>query len=115
MHDFSMPIFLLELFDPWTGESVSSDITRFLENAVDAVYWHLADFDGKVTVEVSRCAENGEIEGIGFFDEDSTMLSSIAAYYLDRDSVVCETPAIATAVAGRLSELESKLCKIFRN
>lgn len=108
-------VFLVELMNPYTGEIEETDVCAKLELAVEKVYLHLVDYkDSLIDVEVSFDADN-VIEGVGFFDEDHSLISCVTVYHLDRDTGTAKVEGLAEACRGNKRDLQQELNRIFRN
>jgi hypothetical protein len=108
------PVYLVELLDPHLVSHDRVDITRFLENAIETVFKHLADFAEPVEAQVTIDAGSRELAGILFFNEEGEAISVIRPYYLDRESVECESEEICRIAAEPLAKLEKNLNRIFK-
>lgn len=108
------PTYLIELMDPHLGNVVRVDVTAYLENAIQLVFSHLADFHEPVEVEVTIDPASGHLSGIVVFSEEEQAISVIRAFYLERDEVECEKPDILDMVGQPLSKLEPKLNQLFK-
>lgn len=99
---------------PHTGELEQADICAQLGTAVQQVFEHLQEHpEVAVFVEVSH-DEDGELEGVGFFDENHEMLSCITAYRLERDTDVPTVPSIVEACLSPGPQMEGALNSVFR-
>ena len=107
-------VFLVETFAADPSDVDECDVYARLELAVEAVHEWLAQTPGrKVRVEVS-VDEEGELEGVGFFDDSYTMLACVTVYRLERESGSAVNRNISQACRGPASQLETKLKEIFR-
>ena len=109
----SQPVLLVELLDFGTEDLLECDVTLHLQNALEAVYVHLADYSQAVTPKVSL-ASNGELKGIGFFGPNEEYLAFISAYYLEREAASCEFEPLRNLCAQPLSNLDAGLKELFR-
>lgn len=107
------PVYLVELLDPHLVTHQKSDVTRFLQNAIDTVYKHLEPFVEPISVEVQIDFASGELAGIVFFTEEEEAIAVIRPYYLGREEVESTNPDIAKAAEGALPKLEKLLNRIF--
>jgi hypothetical protein len=114
MHDTSpkSPTLLIELFDLATEEILNCDVSARLDNALQAVYLHLAQYADTVTPQVSLGTE-GELDGIAFFGPNEKHLAFITAYYLEREVPECEFDGLRDIAALPLSELDNGLKSLF--
>lgn len=107
-------VFLVETFDTCSGVAQECDVYAKLELAVEAVYEELVQPPGcEVRVEVSL-DEDGELEGVGFFDRGYAMLACITVYRLERENDSAVRGNIADACRGPVADLEAGLARIFR-
>jgi len=107
------PVYLIELNDPHLTTFDKADVTLFLENAIQTVLTHLADFAEPVEAQVTVDAESGDLAGIVFFTEEAAVIAVIRPFYLHREESECIDPEILRAAAGKLSGLEKNLNRIF--
>jgi hypothetical protein len=108
------PVYLVELMDPHLATLEKVDVTRFLENAIETVYSHLADFSEPIEAQVTVDAASQDLAGIIFFNEESEVIAVIRPYYLDREFSECESEEIRRIVAEPQSKLEKNLNRIFK-
>jgi hypothetical protein len=110
-----IPVYLVELFDPWSGDALEVDLYARLDTAVESVYLHLkkVGFTGGANVDVSFDDES-TIEGVGFFNENQDLISCVTAYHLSRDTAVPQLTEIKKAFAAEPSELQSLLNTLFQ-
>lgn len=107
-------VFLVETFATDSADADECDVYARLELAVEAVHEWLAQTPGrKVRVEVS-VDEEGELEGVGFFDDSYAMLACVTVYRLERESGSAVSRDISHACRGPASQLEARLADIFR-
>lgn len=100
---------------PHTGELEHTDICARLDVAVQQVYLHLKSHpEVRTDVEVSY-DEDGELEGVGFFDDNHDMLSCVTVYHLERDTEQAHVKEVTAACAQEGRALEAALNEIFRN
>lgn len=79
------PSYLVEHLHESTGDAVFCDVTKFLANALDSACEYLSGFpDERFEPEVSF-DEDGEVDGIAFFDEANNSRAFITVYHLGRD------------------------------
>lgn len=117
-HDMQQPtlqpqVLLVELLDLKTEELFECDVTAHLQNALESVFVHLADYVGDVTPEVS-IASDGELEGIAFFGSEERQLAFVTVYYLERDEPSCEFEGLRELVSRPLAQLDAGLKAMFR-
>lgn len=108
------PVYVVELMDPHLATHHSLDATLFLENAIETVFKHLADFAEPVEAQVTIDEASGELAGILFFTEEAELISVIRPYYLNREESECQHPDICRMAAGALPKLEKNLNRIFK-
>jgi hypothetical protein len=100
--------------DPHLATLERVDVTRFLENAIDTVLKHLADFTEPVEAQVTIDTQSQDLAGIIIFNEACEPISVIRPYYLDREESECEHPEICRAAVESLQKLEKNLNRIFK-
>lgn len=99
--------------NPHSGEIEDADLFARLGPAIEKVYLHLRDYsEVAVTVEVSH-DEDGEIEGVGFFDTQHEVISLITIYRLERDTEEPTVEAIRLACQAPGGELQARLNTLF--
>ena len=108
------PVYVVELLDPHLATHINLDATLFLENAIEAVYAHLADFAEPVEAQVTIDQASGELAGILFFNEAAELISVIRPYYLSREESECRNADICRMASGPLPKLEKNLNRIFK-
>lgn len=108
------PIYLVELMDPYLASFDKADVTGYLDNAVDAVSKHLADFAEPITAQVSIDKTSKELAGILFFNEASEVIAVIRPYYLSREIRECTDAAICELSTVPADKLEKSLKRIFK-
>lgn len=110
------PVYLAELLDTSSDEILSTDVFAKLELAVEAVYEHARTVPGlrQVSVEVSFDSD-GEIEGVGIFDENEQPVAYITVYHLDRETAVATSLSIGRACRGDPSCLQAELNSTFNS
>ena len=97
------PAFLVELFPLTKSDTLEADLHADLGVAVERVYLHLKQAAVKAEVEPSY-TDDGELEGMAFFDQNAELLACLTVYRLDRDCDQVKTPEIQAAL--RLAEPE---------
>jgi hypothetical protein len=80
------PVYLVELFSLESGGLDWADVSASLGLALEEVYWHLLTYDAEVDVKVSEDAQ-GQLEGVAFLRDDNSILATITAYHLERETV----------------------------
>ncbi len=103
-------MYLVELMYSDNGEVAEADVCAHLDVALDKAYLHLQTLEmlEDPRAEVSF-DEDGELEGVGFFDAHENMLACVTVYHLDRDNEQASEPAIAQACAGPRDRLQDAL------
>lgn len=105
--------FLVEHLYNTTQEVAHCDVTKFLANALDSMHQYLASFpDEQFSPKVSLDDE-GELEGIGFFDSKGKSRGFITVYRLDRDILEPEFEIFEKAAARPMSLLQAELSRIW--
>lgn len=107
------PVYLVELLDPHLVTHQKSDVTRFLQNAIDTVHKHLESFEEGVSVEVQIDLASGDLAGIVFFTEEEEAIAVIRPYYLSREDAEVTKQEIVKAAEAPLPQLEKRLNRIF--
>ncbi len=108
-------MYLVELMYSDTGDVAEADVCAHLDVALDKAYLHLQTLDA---IEGPRAEvsfdDEGELEGVGFFDADENMLACVTVYHLDRDNEQASVAAIAAACAGPRDGLQDALNALLR-
>ena len=105
-------VFQLEIMDPLLELVRRSDVTAHLAIAVEEVREHFSLEKRPVRVEV-RHDEQGELEGIGFFDPaHGDLLAHVTPFYLEREGLEQVPPAVLEAVRSQRT-LREKLQELF--
>jgi hypothetical protein len=108
------PVYLVECINPVTKDLEEADVCRELAVALDKIYKHLSPLRALLAeVEVSFDS-NGEVEGVGFFDENRALISCVTTYNLSRDTDEPLHPEFSTVCAGSSFDLQQSLNRIFR-
>lgn len=90
-------IYLVELFDPHTGEILDADVFARMDTAVETAFLHTRKTPLiRVHAEVST-DETGVIDGLGFFDEDHELVACITTSNLTHDNQLPLLPQIRQA------------------
>ena len=105
--------YLVELLDPYNGDVHECDVCAKVELAVEKVYQHLSQHSDVVVHVETSFDDDGELEGIGFFDESHQIISCITVYHLERDDADAEVASIAQACRAAPAQLEAALNAIF--
>lgn len=92
------PAYLVEFLAPVSTETLETDLHADLGVAIDRVYTHFAGGATPVVLEPSY-TEDGELEGIAFFDRKLHLVACLTVYRLDRDCDEVATPGIVHALA----------------
>lgn len=92
------PAYLVEILAPVSTETLETDLHADLGVAIDRIYSHFAGAGRPVGVE-SSYTEDGELEGIAFFDQAQQLVACMTVYRLDRDCDEVATPGIVQALA----------------
>ena len=110
----SFPVaFLVELLDPFNGDVLECDVCAKLELAVEKVQEHFSTYPGlDLRVEVS-VDDDGELEGIGFFDSGHEIVSCVTVYHLERDDGEAQSIRVQKACRAPLNALERHLNQLF--
>ena len=107
------PSYLIELFNPVTKELEETDICKKLAVAIDKAYDHLNAFSSIIdNIDVSFDAQ-GQVEGIGFFDEKGGIVTCITTYHLDKDTDEPKNIDVLRACEGPKELLQQQMFKIF--
>jgi len=77
--------YLVELFNPETGEIEETDVFAHLDTALDACYWHLRRKSAKTTQPYVSLDGDGELEGVAFISDDDRMWACLSVFHLYRD------------------------------
>lgn len=92
------PAHLVELMEPSTLQILDVDLCARLDVAMQLVYKHLKSTNTRCSVEFSY-DEQGQLEGVGFFNDTMELVSCITVYRLARDNDVPDMKALAEALA----------------
>lgn len=110
----SLPVYLVELKDPFLATCERSDVTRYLENALALVEQHFIDYREPIEAQVTVDPKSGELAGILFFNAAAETIAVVQPYYLNRDTLECDNPDILRLATEPPGKLEKAINKIFK-
>lgn len=103
------PIYLVELFDPFTGEIINADVFARMDTAVETALIHSKKIPSlKVHAEVSTDVSGG-IDGFGFFDEDHELVACITVSNLTHDKQEPQLTSVRSACLLPPAQMQAAL------
>lgn len=92
------PAHLVELMEPCSLQILEVDLCARLDVALQRVHEHLQGTKTRCRVEFSY-DEQGQLEGVGFFNASNELVSCITVYRLARDNDVSNMKALNAALS----------------
>lgn len=106
--------YLVELFDPETGEIVEVDVFAHIDAAFEACYWHMRQGGAKNTSPYVSLDEGGELEGAAFITEDDGLWACLSVYHLYRDEELARLEAMRKLAGLKGEELIQGIYQNFK-
>lgn len=108
-----LPVYLVELFSPVTGELLEADVSGSIQNAVTAAVEHAKSFSAHEVsgIDVQFRDENPDkgIDGIAFFTGEDSLLVCISRYELDNEEVMHDCAGGANFAGGDPCKLRERI------